>query len=640
MADERTEKQKVKERTDRKAQLFDADSDKYGIYQLKDNPELRPFRFMGTESLKRMGITKYNFEEIQPENYNLIYTGELSELQKQTQGATLEAIYEKFNIDHPEDFRGHSLSVSDIVVLHQDGAFSSHFVDSFGFTGLPLFTEKLLEEQEIVQDTSGHDVQKSEKVLEDGDEIIDLGDEREQVLAAMKQFLEPEQKSSSVVEDFKAKTNELFHDISELNPSEVEDTVKCHVQAVFHEAGIDATIVDVAVVGSRCRGLEQESSDLDVVVELATNEREDYLFDLLHSEELYIGGVTVDINPITAQRTGTLETYLPTVEEYLEAVRIAREQETAKQVQDTSGHDVNQSAQQNGLKSEQVEKETEVTLVVAECGEFHNYGELYENIPTVEEAISIWKQIPSDRINGIPSIGIHLHRQGEESYKDSEIDLVSGKRIDLDMLEYVPDMKDNPKAVEMIAELIAKLPELSVESTLSEELEHKVSLKRLSDKIPLEQLAVDIDQFAYDYDPHEYRNEIETREEGILSVQYSLASGDTEHLSDWLRNIIDEREPKDDVSKAKELLSRLAEYKPLAKIEEMEEQNYNMIDEVPNNGFEQAKRTEAQQKSGVAEEQKKSVAKVSLKERLAQKKAQIAGQSQSQDTEKKNQREM
>lgn len=324
----------------------------------------------------------------------------------------------------------------------------------------------------------------------------------------------------------------------------------------------------------------------------------------------------------------------------METVRITREQEAARQEQDTSGHDVNQSAQQNGLKSEQMEKETEVTLVVAECGEFHNYGELYENISSVEEAISIWQQIPPERINGIPAIGIHLHRKGEESYKDSEIDLVSGKRIDLDMLEYVPDMKDNPKAVEMIAELIAKLPELSVEGTLSEELEHKVRLKRLSDKIPLEQLAVDIDQFAYDYDPHEYRNEIETREEGILSVQYSLANGDTEHLSDWLRNIIDEGEPKDDVSKAKELLSRLAEYKPLAKIEEMEEQNYNMIDEVPNNGFEQAKRTEAQQKSGVAEEQKKSVAKVSLKERLAQKKAQIAGQSQSQDTEKKNQREM
>ena len=71
-----------------------------------------------------------------PENYELIYVGELSELQEQTEGETLEAIYEKFNIDHPEDYRGHSLSVSDIVVLHQNGKNSAHFVDSFGLPGL------------------------------------------------------------------------------------------------------------------------------------------------------------------------------------------------------------------------------------------------------------------------------------------------------------------------------------------------------------------------------------------------------------------------------------------------------------------------------------------------------------------------
>lgn len=98
-------------------QLLYGNTDKYGIYQLKDNPELRQFRFEGTESLKRMGITKDNFDAIKMENYNLIYVGELSELQGPTQGETLEAVYEKFNIDHPADYKGHSLSVSDIVVF-------------------------------------------------------------------------------------------------------------------------------------------------------------------------------------------------------------------------------------------------------------------------------------------------------------------------------------------------------------------------------------------------------------------------------------------------------------------------------------------------------------------------------------------
>lgn len=169
---------------------------------MKHNPELDHLRFEGTESLKRMGITNDNFDTIKPENYELIYVGELSELKEETQGATLEVIYEKFNIDHPEDYKGHPLSVSDIVVLHQNGENSAHFVDSFGFTGLSDFIQILegVKEQEAEIDTSGQDVHKlepekqeketSDNTLEDGDEIIDLGDEKEQVLADMKRSLE------------------------------------------------------------------------------------------------------------------------------------------------------------------------------------------------------------------------------------------------------------------------------------------------------------------------------------------------------------------------------------------------------------------------------------------------------------------
>ena len=590
----------------REAQLLFGGEDRFGIYQLKDTEEARDIHFMGMDYLESKGIA------VTKENYDLVYVGELSKLQGQSQGETLEAVYEKFNIDHPEDFRGHSLSVSDVVVLHQNGENSAHFVDSFGFTGLPDFmrelegvkeqeTEKaedrltdgekhfletdnapliakkflawdeiedlgyrffedgyidkfkpsekalygdgmvpeleiydiarrmqggedireelakaliggheqvtgvgendavavfgkdavtdtfgnakkqisyeeigtaflsLIEneykdieqaraaeehEEEIAGNTTfGHDVQKlkskqteqdepkkSTETLqfentEDGDEIIDLGDEADQVLAEMKKSLTGEQETElafqiadrfisiqeteggydysimgadykeidggvydnpdvtirealddivtdlkenpfdngargnisdkdelipidydglmekgamcqwhmlsadrsgsgeeaadriesqaqeSVVENFKAKTNELFHEISEMNPAEIEETVKCHVQAEIDETGIDAEIVDAVVVGSRCRGLEREGSDLDVVVELSTDEREDVLFDMFNEAGLHIGGVKVDINPITAQRTGTLETYLPQVEDYLEGVR-------------------------------------------------------------------------------------------------------------------------------------------------------------------------------------------------------------------------------------------------------------------------------------------------------------------------------
>lgn len=568
-------------------------SDKYGIYQVKHNPELNHLRFEGTESLKRMGITKDNFDAIKPENYELIYVGELSELQEQTEGETLEAIYEKFNIDHPEDYRGHSLSVSDIVVLHQNGENSAHFVDSFGFTGLPDFMQTLegVKEQEAEIGTSGQDVQKSEpekqepetsdNTLEDGDEIIDLGDEKEQVLADMKKSLEigeetelafqiadryisiqevdggydysimgadykeidggvydnpdmtirealtdivddlkaapdhngakgsikekdelipidydglmekveeanevvPKNQESSIITDFRAKTNELFHDISEMNTAEIEETIKCHVQAKIDEYDMDATIIDAVVVGSRCRDLEKESSDLDVVVELSTKEREDDLFNAFNEDGLHIGEVKVDINPITAQRTGTLETYLPQAEEYLESIRQEREQELTQQIQ---------------TQGEMEKEDVEVTLMVSECGEFHNLGEFYENIPTVEEAIAIWKQIPPERMHGIPAIGINVHRPGEENYMDDEVDLLSGNRIDLEILEHIPSITSEPKAMEVIAELVAKLPEMEIDGVMSEDMEAKVWEKRMPDLEPAEQLAVEIDRFSHD----------------------------------------------------------------------------------------------------------------------------------------------
>lgn len=716
----------------KEAQLLYGSSDKYGIYQLKHNPELDHLRFEGTESLKRMGITKDNFDVIKPENYELIYVGELSELQEQTQGETLEAIYEQFNIAHPEDYRGHSLSVSDIVVLHQNGKNSAHFVDSFGFTRLPDFMQTLegVKEQEAEIDTSGHDVQKSEpekqeqqtsdNTLEDGDEIIDLGDEKEQVLADMKKSLElgeetelafqiadryisiqevdggydysimgadykeldggvydnpdvtirealtdivddlkaapdhngakgsikekdelipidyeglmekveeanevvPKNQESSIITDFRAKTNEVFHDISEMNPAEIEETIKCHVQAKIDEYDIDATIIDAVVVGSRCRGLEKDSSDLDVVVELSTNEREDDLFNAFNEDGLHIGEVKVDINPITAQRTGTLETYLPQAEKYLESIRQEREQELTQQMQ---------------TQGEMEKEEVEVTLMVSECGEFHNLGEFYENIPTVEEAIAIWKQIPPERMHGIPAIGINVHRPGEEIYMDDEVDLLSGNRIDLEILEHIPSITCEPKAMEVIAELVAKLPEMEIDGVMSEDMEAMVWEKRMPDLGPAEQLAVEIDRFSYDYDVYSYRNNNPNMTESVSEISEMIVQGNTEPITDWLNEVISERALPDEMQRTKVLLEKLAEYKPLAKIEEMEEQNYNMIDNVLNNGAEKAQR-EANKKN-----QEQSAVKVSLKARLAEKKAQVEGSGQEhevQENTKKNQREI
>lgn len=124
-------------------------------------------------------------------------------------------------------------------------------------------------------------------------------------------------KSRSIM-DFKAKTLEKFHMIGDQDPEAIEETVAAYIKSIIEEYEIDAEIVDLAVSGSRSRGIEKETSDLDIVVELNTKEREDFLFNTFNQYGLCIAGIKVDINPITRFQTGTLDQYLSEAEKYLE----------------------------------------------------------------------------------------------------------------------------------------------------------------------------------------------------------------------------------------------------------------------------------------------------------------------------------
>ena len=112
------------------AQPVTPEKDTFSIYQLKQGDETRDFRFEPYDRLQAAGNV------VDKANYELVYSAEL------TTGTSLEDIYTRFNIDHPKDFKGHSLSVSDVVVLHQDGQDAAHFVDSVGFREVPEFLQE------------------------------------------------------------------------------------------------------------------------------------------------------------------------------------------------------------------------------------------------------------------------------------------------------------------------------------------------------------------------------------------------------------------------------------------------------------------------------------------------------------------
>ena len=81
-------------------------------------------------------------QSVKPESYELVYSASLPPTDVRDQGSILEGLYAKFNLDRPEDFHGHSLSVSDIIVLKQKGQITSYYTDSIGFQKLPEFVPR------------------------------------------------------------------------------------------------------------------------------------------------------------------------------------------------------------------------------------------------------------------------------------------------------------------------------------------------------------------------------------------------------------------------------------------------------------------------------------------------------------------
>ena len=791
-------KQELEETTPNKeAQLLYGNDDRFGIYQLKDTEETREIRFMAMDYLEMKDIT------VAKENYELAYTGELKE------GMNLEDIYTTFNIDRPQDFKGHFLSVSDVVVLHQDGKNTSHYVDAMGYREVPEFIKEAVMSAEISGEknpdmesgtngsekagdyremtpeevkalvrerfeaqlkNSGFDdvslyMERFDALYEQGkmEHLMPTGEQRrvlintpsneqintekeetelafrladryisiqevsegydytiydmdyreldggvydnpsltirqalDEIVTDLKEpmhrselegnihtydelipvdydelaekaaqeaehgnerRIQKEAADRKAVEDFKAKTGELFNGISGQMQEDIEISVYAYLQSKIEEYGINIELVDMAVSGSRCRGLEKAGSDLDVVVEYKGRETEDDLFNAFNEDGFTIGGVRVDINPITEGKSGTLGEYLPGVETYLEGVREAREKEPRsifsirmndeeRFFENTSSLDADalcraygecekpfvemgqygrwidigeyaaieqggrlafsmqfneetdeitifdgENFEYRGLREtvypNPEEKDTRITLTVAECGEFHNLSEYHENIESVEEALAVFNSIPPERMNGIPNIGINIHKEGTESFEDAQMDIVSGKTVVLEMLEYYPEITGNQKALAVISEVVEKFPEAEVRGSLEQWLAPDMQQNEPepdADKAAL--IAAEIDQLSYDYDTVQYRDTVEDRDAQIGNIAEDIRNGNTEYLNDFLNAIIsdsiregitdvfgkgaglDDSEGVQTARKAQELLDSLAEYKPLTKVEE------------------------------------------------------------------------
>ncbi|RKI22838.1 ImmA/IrrE family metallo-endopeptidase [bacterium 1xD8-6] len=368
-------------------------------------------------------------------------------------------------------------------------------------------------------------IQKIRKKREVSPEMAQKTGER------MREVLGTNETDRKQIENFKAETEKCFHKIDGMNASEVEQTAGEYIVQKIAEWGADAKLLGLAVIGSRCRGVERDSSDLDIVAEYQGDIREDDLFGILHEDGLQIGGIEVDINPIKEAKTGTLASYLTKAQEYMDrelAFSIAdryilihetdggydysilgedyREIDggvyddsnvTIREVLQGIVEDLKQNPDTNGAKGRITEEselvpvnygelkekmedaehietvnriEPEVTFTVAECGEFPTLGNCYEGIKTADEAVEIWQRVQSKNLNTVPGLGIHVHIPGQEDYMDGQIDLVSGRTIDVSILEYTPSMRKEPHVMAKVAELIHRLPDYEIIGDIQPEL--------------------------------------------------------------------------------------------------------------------------------------------------------------------------
>lgn len=306
-----------------------------------------------------------------------------------------------------------------------------------------------------------------------------------------------------------------------MSRAEIEETVLCYAQAQLEDMGLaeEVKLNAARVYGSRTRsGLYNDGSDVDVVLSYTGNIREDDFFSALHEAGMEMAGLPLDINPISTEKTGTLQEYLEQAEKYLDGKAVQNltsdivkfemeyekdrdmlefwdgkaeiEAEPIYQVYEIIGNAVERkdtgkfqahleqvigehradepiteaAADLLGKltgKLVAIQKEPKISFYVAECMEFPILGEYHDNL-TLEEAVQKYEEIPSDRINGVKGIGFRLE---DGSMYDGDYELMSAGVILKDSIDLVPHYKESPLVQQAIADLEQILSDRRQEKT-------------------------------------------------------------------------------------------------------------------------------------------------------------------------------
>lgn len=459
--------------------LYTDTNDRYAIFQIDENGKGREYLFFNMDFIQKESM------KVEGCDYSLVYGGRLE------QQDDLNMIYKKFNINHPEGYTGHSLSVSDIVVMNRGGQVSAHFVDSFGFAELPDFVSQ---RQQLIGKTAAQDLEEETypplythtlPYAMEHRRVDDYLNSRKLNLDCKKAVEAAIQKNFDGMH--------LAHDaagpvLKEYGAERVVFILANTVQHSEYDGRFSRDNKEWAkgfeIPDNIDHGRDMNAdyivtshpAVLDGFIGLARDQIREQ--ELNRETEIQINGET---RGYTAEaHFGTWHTaevqeingkpfYRMEHDEYGSSVASIIVNQEGKLVAEDLEHGFDQGAMeaiheylapQEKMQTaaspvlRQAEPEESITFYVAECMEFPSLGEYHEHLETLQEAMEIYEKIPEERMNGVKGIGFQLENG---SIYDGNFDLMVAGELQTALINDISEYRNSPLVQKAIADMEAIL---------------------------------------------------------------------------------------------------------------------------------------------------------------------------------------
>lgn len=497
----RTEKDLHEEMTSlEETQLLYMPENQFGIYQIDPEGSARDYMFLSHDSLEDY--------EMRREDYRLEYVAPLTETD------TLDTIYERFNIDHPEDFQGHSLSVSDIVVMNRDGEVKAYFVDSFGFTDVTEeFLVRFYERPEEIREAA-FEIEDRYLEIHETDGGYDYS-----IYSDHYQLIDGGRYESDV--DLMRAAKDIVQDLREpVFNSETGTYTRLPVQGNIN-------------ANSRMRRIS---------------------FSFLHE-------MTLEFNRIDPERMVGAVQETSSQQQYRPLAKVEEMEEQNYNMVDNvlnNGYGEKERREMMRVKAARYQEQTgaSMTFYAAVCEEFHSMQACYEGL-TFAEAVDKYKEIRQDPRLAYygNAMGVEIHDESLEHYDGYAFPLVEGSVIEGGNLDYVKALAVHPLAREALEMIREAFPEYRFVAPA------KIKENYYPEHMTTDELAGALLDLAKEFDTYEFMDQVENLEDALMEIKYNLLAGNgMQEYAAFLKDV--KEESRELAPKAEALLGKLKEYIP------------------------------------------------------------------------------